>query len=881
VPACHNALPQPYRATLRKMLQSRRHHGGAASETAEGLCTLHQPAPPVGSRRPVALQWLKMTADTKAQRVNELIAKADSATNANDASQAASILREASSLDPGNIELKRRWLALQTGQRGGSSVEALRTYIRTGREEDGRAALSSLNSGSQISTVDARDAYDLLINAVGRLELTDRPKALQHIDALTSILLNQHEEARRLIAARLVAEPTAVFEQLYGIGDLTFKALTTLVLGREFFATDEKQVSAQQDVFRLCISTLIEAGVDRPERAMRAITHQLAVSPQNVASILDEDVVDIVLSELDIRLDPALHRHALLAASKMLETTKEQGEKFFADFITARVAKQTNEDLIIAFSAAAAVFPILPVVAAKLFMTDGFVQQLVPNLEKNSDAALHGQRKSQTLEQAALELLSAACVDKACREAIKRYCSHWLNGLAEERQGHHKALAALVLAKVGEDSVEDVTAKLSGLVLKGDDEKDQAIEGLAYTTLQPKVKELIAYNAGLLKSLAAALKDRPTATFGALTVFANLTAYRPVLSAEQKKMTQLQAYANSSKVAPDDPLEDEKHVSARCKQVLATDIVPAMVACCKPATVSISNIALVVRISLSLAKDQKCRAKMAQQGAVKLLLQIRQRITDMDKRNDENMAVASSASHALARLLISINPAHIFSSALPASSAVTALTSLLVLDSDAEQRNLLPTFECLLALTNLASMDDPATREVLIRSAFSQIEDLLFSSHTLVQRASVELVCNLMASPQCIALFADGSPDSKRRMIILLALTDVDDLATRRAAGGALAMLTEWDIAVTALLDAKDDRGPRALLGLCSDQNAEVVHRGLVCVSNAIGIPGDVGKRCRVAIQDRGGSDKIKEGLKGVKDREVLAVGIDVLKTLG
>ena len=99
-------------------------------------------------------------------------------------------------------------------------------------------------------------------------------------------------------------------------------------------------------------------------------------------------------------------------------------------------------------------------------------------------------RKSNTLEQAALDLLSAACINKACREAIDRYCSPWLQALSDAREGNHKALASLVLAKVRSDSADnDMTAKLSALVLDEPDASDQAIEGLAYTSLQPKVKE--------------------------------------------------------------------------------------------------------------------------------------------------------------------------------------------------------------------------------------------------------------------------------------------------------------------------------------------------------------------------------------------------------
>ena len=460
---------------------------------------------------------------------------------------------------------------------------------------------------------------------------------------------------------------------------------------------------------------------------------------------------------------------------------------------------------------------------------------------------------------------------------------HSLRDLSEEREGTHKALATLVLAKTSAQvSVEGVTAKLSDLAVRGDNEMDQyAVEGLAYTSLQPKTRETITGSTQLLRSLVKALEDQPVNTvFGCLTVFVNLTAYKVVMTNEQKKMSQLKAYANSSKPEPEDPLEDDKHVTARCKKVLDQDIVPALVACCKR-SVSPTNIALVVKILLSLAKEQKNRPRMAQQGAVRLLLQIRDRLSKTDHPIADSALIEHNAAHALARLLISVNPAHVFSAALPPSSAVSAVAPLLsITETSEQQRDLLPTFEALLALTNLASMDDPTPRDLLMRTSLERIEDLFFSSTTLVQRAAVELVCNLMASPQGVAKFADGSADAKRRLQILLALTDVQDLATRRAAGGALAMLTEWDAAVGAVLEAKEGKGVCVLLAMCGDESEEMRHRGLVCVANVVKMPGEVGVKGVELVKAEDGVHEVQEAMRKTKSKEVLGLGVEVLKKL-
>jgi hypothetical protein len=481
------------------------------------------------------------------------------------------------------------------------------------------------------------------------------------------------------------------------------------------------------------------------------------------------------------------------------------------------------------------------------------------------------------LEQAALELLSAACVDKACREKIHTHCLAWLQSLAHERDSSHNALVALIIAKIDNTGQEEIATRLTGLVLSSDKNRDQAVEGLAYTSLQPKVKERICSDDTLLTRLVTGLAEGSGSAFGYLTVFHNLTIYRPSRSEEQKKIAQLKAYANSSKPAPEDPLDDDAHVTARVKRLMSVGLVPALASLSKQ-TSSITNIALIVGILLASSKEQKHRPTLVQQGAVRSLFQVRDRLSQIEKAEAERLLVSRQMAHALARLLISVNPGHVFSSGLSSTSAVSAITPLLSENQEGEERDLLPTFEALLALTNLASMEDSSARELQIRTSFDKIEDLLFSPNVLIQRATVELVCNLMMSPSGVAKFADGSKDANRRMQILLALADVDDVATRRAAGGALAMLTEWDAAASAILSK--DRGLQVLLTMCEDDSDEIKHRGLVCLANVLGMTGDLGAKAAAMLKARQGADVVKGALKKTRNTDILSIGVEVIKKL-
>jgi hypothetical protein len=402
-----------------------------------------------------------------------------------------------------------------------------------------------------------------------------------------------------------------------------------------------------------------------------------------------------------------------------------------------------------------------------------------------------------------------------------------------------------------------------------------SIEGLAYASIQPPIKEKLASDASLLKSIIAELSKSPpksATTYGCLTILLNLTSYLPALSEEQRRMTQLKAYANASKSSlKPDPLNDDEHVMKRGKAVFEAGAIPVLVTHSQHG--SMASLHLVVSIVFALAKNTKLRGQMAQQGGVKLLLHAYSVFPESEIQSRR------TTGHALARILISTNPTHVFGGSTPLSltSAIRPLLSLLTDDPSVEQRDLLPTFESLLALTNLASTDDSA-RNPIVRFGWPMIAELLLSNNTMVTRATVELICNLMQSPEGAAKFADGSKQASHNMHILLALSDAEDLATRKAAGGALASLTQWDTAVNAILER--DKGVKLLLGLCKEDEEDLMHRGVVCVLNVVSAPGKVGEWGLKKMKEEGAVEALKECLKKSRDQEVLEVTVEALKKI-
>jgi protein unc-45 len=724
----------------------------------------------------------------------------------------------------------------------------IKKFLASHDDTDGEAALEYLHENPGISSQTARDAMEALMEYSGDADCADE---------MTGILL-ESQAGRKILAKQLMDRPTITFNKLFERGDDSMDHQTTLLLDKASWDSETDRIAAERDVFQLCLAQLMKAGQDFPERAMKAISRLLGVEAANLNGLMDADGFDVILSNLDIRMPSILRSQATLACVKLVELSPDTAKQLMSQYIISHIEKPSSEKLVQAFSAAAAVFPIDPESGSELFLTEGFLPTFVKLVEKY---------RSQRVEQSALELLNAACMDKKCRVAIRKYCPTWLKNFgstpATERRLSQVTMAHLVLEKIQNTQTEGETPKTNPdeerkaqvqrmnrfktLIVDQGSISDRssvanALEGLSYASIDPVIKASLASDDNFLKSLIGLMhKADQSVLFGGMSILANLTAYRPVLSEEQKKMSELKAYANSKTPSVPSVLDDEDHVSARCTKVLNLGVVALINE--KFGSLSTTGRLLALQILNSLSKDKQNRGKLAQQGALKTLLQAYDRFSVQGSAASQPAKL--TAAHAAARILISINPAHAFSTSFPTvNSAVRPLVDLLQpQDLEDGSRDLLPTFEALLALTNLASLESGESTSpavTILKLGWQKIEDLILNSNMRVQRAATELVCNLAASPAGAAHFAD-SKYGATRLKVLLALADADDDATRSAAAGALAMLTEWDPVVARLIKA-DDTGDK-IWRIAEDENPDVALRGLSIVRNVALVGEAAGKK--------------------------------------
>ncbi|KAF8418066.1 hypothetical protein EV426DRAFT_577810 [Tirmania nivea] len=740
------------------------------------------------------------------------------------------------------------------------------------------------------------------------------------------------------------------------------------------------------------------------EAAIRAISRILVAKAEVTQHLLGKAAFEEILLAItrgkgaEKELDRELATQATLAAAKYITAAGEPGEALLAGFMTQRlVVSESEEDTVIAMEVAATLFPLIQQVAAKIFTeTEGLIRRLVEVLDEG-EKLIGGEDFRQRAEavKAVVRLLGVACGEKACREVVRdRYMDYLerivARGGGGKSQNDTRILAAVALAKIHSAALGNIAPGIqptpmvdkggvgelarifkTSLILQSNTttttatSQQESIEGLAYTSLDSSVKEALTtdrtFLTALLKTLSAPTAASQGVLYGGLTVLANVAAYPLILTKEQQKVLQLKKYAEANPSAstenPDiGPREIDEAVTGRCKKLLDAGTVPVLVAIFKniskttstsPAQGAIasggSSLLLIPTILLSISKTQKYRPQIAQQGGVKLLLQIYSAVTarptSANNTTPSSAAVAEvrhTTANALARILVSVNPALVFSSQTPPASAIRPLLALLNTRYDDEEMptqggpgggskvtDLLPMFEALLALTNLASIPSDGSgggvQDLVVRVGWDQLEDVLLmhaprsstvaesreceggddqeqekigkkagvsyiaDASTRIQRAAVELICNLCGSYSPLALekftaSPQSDPRVSGRLHLLLALADAEDYATRRAAAGALAVLTEFETVVEGVLER--ERGVKVLLGMLEDeddQGEEMAMRGVVCVRNLLGVGG---AKAVERVKGEGGREGLVQAVKRARGKEVVELGVEAVKML-
>ncbi|PCH34316.1 hypothetical protein WOLCODRAFT_135637 [Wolfiporia cocos MD-104 SS10] len=514
-------------------------------------------------------------------------------------------------------------------------------------------------------------------------------------------------------------------------------------------------------------------------------------------------------------------------------------------------------------------------------------------------------------------LLAQASGHKSCRALISSQHTQWLTKLSRRTDDNSlRAAAAVALVKLsrgaGADAAEvvgnqtqaptttaddDLVRMMTRLVVSGDDTSlADAIEGLAYMSTDPHVKEMLVDDSPFLKRLfsviprrkgsAALLLEDTTKSpvYGVSVIIHNLCSYRPRLTEEQAQVAKLRrmAKAPSSSGTPQeleaDPLDDDEHVKARGRKLVSCGVLDALTAAVR-ATDSRAVRLAVGKALLGLIEDKDNRGKVLQAGGAKALTLIIIGVLPSTKSSQSLQSLQLDASdiepmQALAKLAITASPLQVFG---PNEGALYDAVRPFALMLVHPSANLLQRFEALMALTNLASSGGAvASRVAQADGLLNKVEMLMLEEHVLVRRAATELICNLVGGCEDVWTRYGGTkaPGAKSRLQVLAALCDVEDVPTRMAAAGALAVVSASPDACELLLELQRERhrvlpilGQLIDPGVVSpppagddvepddDEEREspvspgLVHRGVVCILNLFMVVREPAKRTELATE--------------------------------
>ncbi|KAK5902486.1 hypothetical protein CesoFtcFv8_007732 [Champsocephalus esox] len=342
-----------------------------------------------------------------------------------------------------------------------------------------------------------------------------------------------------------------------------------------------------------------------------------------------------------------------------------------------------------------------------------------------------------------------------------------------------------------------------------------SVEGLAYLTFDADVKEDLVEDKNALQAMFELAKSEDkTVLFAVGSTLVNCTNSYEVEKPDPQ-MVELAKYAKQH-VPEVHPKDATSYVEKRLGKLLEAGVVSALVCMVKKESPALTEACRegIARIFLALVDRQEDRGTVVAQGGGKALIPLASDNTDLGK---------IKAAQALAKITITSNPEIAFPGE-RINEMVRPLVSLLTIEC-----TLLQNFEALMALTNLAGINERLRQKIIKEKAVAKIEGYMFEEHDLVRAAATECMCNLVLSTEVQKLYLATGND---RLKLLVLYSGEDDERLRKAAAGTLAMLTSEQPELCARIPGTTTHWLEILQSLLLCEISDLRHRGVVIVQN-------------------------------------------------
>jgi len=342
--------------------------------------------------------------------------------------------------------------------------------------------------------------------------------------------------------------------------------------------------------------------------------------------------------------------------------------------------------------------------------------------------------------------------------------------------------------------------------------KKWSCEGVAYLTLDADVKETLVHDTEALKGLLdLAGADDSTITYGICNALVNLTNSYD----KPEKNPELEEIAKFAKQPLPQPHEkdSEDFIKKRIDTLMENGLITALVNFTKVKSKNTQE--MMARIFHAVVEDVGLRGKVVAQGGVKTLLPLA--LEGTDKGMD-------FAGQALAKIGITNDPRLAFSGQ-RCMEVVRPLIKMLHFSKEPLLR-----FESLMALTNLASMNDEVRKRIMKEKGFQEIESLMFDDDEQLKQAATECMCNLVLCDEAFNMYKLDTDTERVKLVTLYCGEDPPTLA--RAAAGTLAILTSDIEICRKVVGVKSHL--EIIKYLVTSENLELRHRGLFILANLI-----------------------------------------------
>ncbi|KAI6136384.1 ARM repeat-containing protein [Pisolithus sp. B1] len=654
-----------------------------------------------------------------------------------------------------------------------------------------------------------------------------------------------------------------------------------------------------------------ESNAQKVEESLDALLDRARCSQSPLPQQLSSLVTAFVPSH-----PPPLHTKAYLVLSTLCQNVRSSvSEKsrqeeastqslahIFQPLIASRLSESKDSDIITGVSFLYALFQVDRQSASYIFQDDGFVDLLSTLIVSPSTP----------LSLAVARLFAQASGHKTCRMVFPTEAVTWLRSQACQADDHAvRAAGILALIKLSrgmtsdssslvktpslgnvERQDEELAAQLIEMIAGDTDTRafvNDAVEGLTYLSVTPSVKQSLA-DTTVLKTLFTLVRKRTKSA-----------------SKEEQQVAKLHRLAQGEKQSNSKgdeelshPLNADIHVQTRCRTAIDSGVLDVLAVAA--VAESAASRELVGRIYLSLVEDKRNRGRVLQGGVKNLSRTIK---SYPSSSLDQLPSEALVPIQALAKLAITSSPIQVFGPNEGNTMDAVRPFSQLVLHPSASA---LQQFEAMMALTNLASHSPACASKVAsFPNLLNRVELLLLDDHTLVRRASSELICNLIAgSDEVFARYGgkEGSGQFRTSKIqLLVAMSDVEDLPTRLAASGALAMLTSTPGACCAVFELQRERhrafsvisrliDPSVHIGDAEGESEVtpvkgdpgLVHRGVVCFRNILSTEKSLPRTELIEEVERAGLftvfSKLLNGNLGSYDSTILQSAAEVAKKL-